>query len=78
MAVVIAKSYRLPATGDVLMVEITEMVGHPEFTDATGIYNTTNLAQYAELGSRVCGQFKDSNSRAFVRMFMRREAPNKS
>jgi hypothetical protein len=76
MSVTIAKSYRLPATGDALMIEITEMVGYPEFTDANPVYNTTNLAQYAELGTRVCQSFQDSSSRPFVAMFMRREAPH--
>jgi hypothetical protein len=69
----IHKTYRLPATGDALMVEIVEIAGAPEYTDASGVYNTTNLALYAELGNRAAKALKDTP--AAVRVFMRREAP---
>jgi hypothetical protein len=69
----ISKTYRPPATGDVLMVEIVEIKDAPEFTEARGIYNTTNLALTAELGGRVVQGLTTSD--AAVRVFMRREAP---
>jgi hypothetical protein len=75
LAMAIHKTYRLTAIGDALMVEITEIGGAPEFTSASGVFNTTNLAQFAELGSRVANAFEGSDSRAFVGLFMRREMP---
>jgi hypothetical protein len=72
----IHKTYRTPATGDALMVEIVEIADGPEFTDAHAVYNTTNLALIEELGSRVFEALTEGEAnRAVVRQFISREAP---
>ena len=72
----IGKTYVLPKTGDGLMVEIVEIPGYPEFTEAREVYNTTNLALIEALGGRVFEALTEGDTRpAVIREFMRREAP---
>lgn len=71
----IHKAYAPDTEGDGLMLETVSIAGAPEYDETHRVYNTTNLAQIHELGTRANEHFQGSDSPAFVRMFMRREAP---